>query len=418
MKRLTLLAGVRMIALAILVQVYTAPAWSQENGVSNATFQVLQQADAFLRQGQAERARQALSGLQDRIKDNAYEQAVVLQYLAYAHAGSDNPRAALGAALDAIKSGLLDGDALHGLHALAGQAAFDLEDYRASIDHLAQWLQQASAVDADVYYMAGYAAYRANRPDTAIMYLEQAAALHKASSPAIIQLLLSLYIDRKAYAKAEPLVKRLVADAPQKREWWLYLSSLYAHQNRYDQALATMMLAYYAGQARQSDILQLVRLNAQQGLPAKAARLLETEMANQRLVRNYEHLKLLYSCWRLARENGQAAQVLAEAAVLAPNGEDFLMLGRLSMQRNDWRSAKTHFQQGLRKGGLKRVHQARLWLGIAAFKTDDAVLARQVLEPLLEVENVKHEASYWLKRIERPKYTHMYQYSVEISGMW
>src|SRR5690606_4871870 len=161
--------------------------------------------------------------------------------------------------------------------------------------------------------------------------------------------------------------------------------------------------------------LQLVRLNAQQGLPAKAARLLETEMANQRLARDYEHLKLLYNCWRLARENGQAAQVLAEAAVLAPDGEDFLMLGRLSMQRNDWRAAKTHFQQGLRKGGLKRVHQARLWLGIAAFKTDDAALARQVLEPLLEVENVKHEASYWLQRIERPKYTHMYQYSIEIS---
>lgn len=395
----------RYLGVLFLI-VFSAPGRPAEKAVSEDTYKILKEADDFLRQGQASQALRQLRALQPQTRDKPFDQAVVQQYLAYAHAGANDFRAARQAAKAALDSKQLDADAEHGLHYLAGQAAFQLEAYRDSVSRLEQWLQNEPKADADIHYMAGYAAYQAKLTQSAIRHLEKAVALQKTPPSEWTQLLLSLYIDRKEYAKAEPIVKRLIASSPDKREWWRYLSSLYAQQDRYDRALSTMMLAYYLGEVRQEDVLQLVKLHAQQGYPIKAARMLEAELESKRIPRNYKNLKLLFSCWQLAREHKQASRILTEAAALAPNGEDFMLSGRLAMQRGDWTAAKKEFQKSLRKGGLKREEFARLWLGVAAFKSEDESLARQSLEPLLGIANVKQEAAFWLERIEKAKSSH------------
>lgn len=376
---------------------------AQEKAVNEETFKVLREADAALRKGQSDQALRQLRTLQGRVADKPYDHAVVQQYLAYAYSGVNDFRGARRAANAALNSKLLDADAEHGLRNIAGQAAFHLEAYRESVTHLERWLQRESKADADVYYMVAYAAYRANMAQSAIRHLERAVALKRSPPAEWIQLLLSLYDERKDYSKAEPLVKRLIADSPNNRQWWQYLSGLYARQNRHDRAISTMMLAYYNGVVRQEDVLNLVKFHAQQGYPSKAARLLETEIENKRIPRNYENLKLLFGCWQLAREHTRARQVLTEAAAISPNGEDYLLSGRIAMQRGDWAIAKQEFQRGLRKGGLRRTAHARLWLGIAALKSQDETLARQSLEAVLNVADVKQEAAYWLNRMERSR---------------
>ncbi|MGD7034461.1 tetratricopeptide repeat protein [Methylotuvimicrobium buryatense] len=379
---------------------------AQEKAVSEETFKVLKEADEALRKGQSEQALRQLRTIQSQVAGKPYDHAVVQQYLAYAYSGANDFRGARQAANAALNSKLLDADAEHGLRNIAGQAAFHLEAYRESVTHLDQWLQREPRADADIYYMVAYAAYRANMSRSATRHLERAVALKKSPPAEWIQLLLSLYVESKDYSKAEPLVKRLIADSPNKREWWRYLSGLYAQQNRHDRAISTMMLAYFIGEVRQEDVLNLVKFHAQQGYPSKAARLLETEIENKRVSRNYENLKLLFGCWQLAREHNRARQVLTEAAAISPNGEDYLLSGRIAMQRGDWTIAKQEFQKSLRKGGLKRKAHARLWLGIAALKSQDETLARHSLEAVLNVADVKQEAAYWLKRIERGKKRH------------
>lgn len=381
------------------------PAWSEEeHAVSRETFKVLEQSNAWLQQGKAKQAAQKLQTLQTTVKDNAYESAVVQQYLAYAYSESGNLWAARKAAKDALASKLLSAEAVHGLHYLAGQVALRLEIYRESAFHLQQWLRQEKKADPEIYYMAGYAAYQAKLP-TAAKLVEQALALKKSPPEEWRRLLLSLYVERKQYGKAEILVKKLLSASPQKREWWRYLSGLYAEQGRHDQALATMMLAYYHGNVRSKDILQLVRFNAHQGYPVKAALLLEEELRRQRLPRSYENLKLLFNCWQLAREWDKSREVLAEAAKLSADGEDFALLGRLQMQRGHWAKAKSSLQQSLRKGGLKHKRYTRLYLGIAAYKARDTALARQSLQALVTDSSLGGQADYWLKRLDRAKNT-------------
>lgn len=403
MNRQSMLRFCIIVGLTAL-SVFTVQA--DEKAVSEETYKVLQEADALLRKGQSEQALRQLRSLQSKTADKPFDRAVVQQYLAYAYLGANDFPSARKAAKTALDSKLLDDSAEHGLHYLAGQAAFRIESYRESVSHLEKWLQKEPKADAEILYMTGYAAYRANMAQSATRHLEKAVALKKSAPAEWVQLLLSLYIERKDYSKAEPIVKRLVALSPNKREWWRFLIGLYAQQNQHDRALSTMMLAYYIGEVRQEDILQLVKFNAQQGYPAKAARLLETELENKRIPRNYENLKLLFSCWQLAREHKIAGKVLAEAATISPNGEDYMLAGRLAMQRGDWAAAKTEFQKSLRKGGLKRKEYARLWLGVAALKTQDESLARQSFESLLNVSNVKQEAAFWLKRMERRKKDH------------
>lgn len=403
MNRQTMLRFCIIVGLTVLSALSVR---ADDKAVSEETYKVLQEADALLRKGQSEQALRQLRSLQSKTADKPFDSAVVQQYLAYAYLGANDFPSARKAANAALDSKLLDASAQHGLRYLAGQAAFRMEAYRESASHLTEWLQKEPKAEADIHYMTGYAAYRANLSQSATRHLEKAVALKKTPPAEWVQLLLSLYIELKDYSKAEPLVKRLIALSPDKREWWRFLIGLYAQQNLHDRALSTMMLAYYIGEVRQQDIFQLVKFNAQQGYPAKAARLLEAELENKRIPRNYENLKLLFGCWQLAREHKIAGQILAEAATISPNGEDYMLAGRLAMQRGDWMAAKTEFQKSLRKGGLKRKEYARLWLGVAALKTQDESLARQSFESLLNVSNVKQEAAFWLKRMERRKIGH------------
>lgn len=392
--------------LVLLCSLGHFPAWAAEdNAVSAKTFKVLEQSNVWIKQGKAKQAVQKLQTLQQTIKDNPFESAVVQQYLAYAYGEADNFWAARQAAKTALASKLLSADSEHSLHYLAGQIALHLENYRESAFHLQQWLKQEDKVDPEIYYMAGYAAYRANLPE-AERLIEHALSLKKKPPEEWRRLLLALYIDRKQYSKAEKLVKKLLTATPKKQEWWRFLTGLYVRQGKHDQALATMMLAYYDGNARSDDVLQLVRFNAQQGYPAKAARLLEEALNHQRIPHSYQNLKLLFGCWQLAREWAKSREVLVEAAKLADSGEDFALLGRLEMMQGRWSQAKSSLQKGLKKGGLKRKQQARLWLGIAAFKTQDEVLARQSLQAVMAESTLKQEAAYWLKRLDRSKKSH------------
>ena len=393
----------RLFGLVMVWSVCHNTALAEEkNAVSAATYKVLKQSDSWIKHGNAKQAAQKLQALGSTITDNAFESAIVQQYLAYAYSETGDLWAARQAAKAALDSNQLAPDAVHGLHYLAGQIALRQENYRESALHLGQWLQQEPKADPEIYYMAGYAAYRANMP-SASRHLEQAIALKKTPPQEWIRLLLSLYIERKQFRKAEPMVKKLIALAPKKWEWWRYLSGLYVQQGRHDLALSSMMLAYYNGNVRTEDVMQLVRFNANQGYPAKAARLLETELDRNRIPRSYKNLKLLFSCWQLAREWDKSRQVLAEAAKLAATGEDFALLGRLEMQQGNWSQAKRSLQKSLRKGRLKRKQHARLWLGIAAFQAKDEALARQSLQALLDEPGVKQEAAYWLKRLDRSK---------------
>ncbi|GAB4254778.1 MAG: hypothetical protein Kow0065_02190 [Methylomicrobium sp.] len=379
------------------------PVSAAEKAVGEETYKLLQEADSLLRKGQPKQALSRLNSAESKAAEKPFDNAVIQQYYAYAYAEANDFQASRRAAKAALDSQLLDADAQHGLHYLIGQAAFRLESFRESARYLEQWLQKEPKADADIYYMAGYAAYRADMNESATRLLEKAIAEKKSPPAEWTQLLLSIYIERKAYSKAEPLVKKLIALNPEKGEWWRYLSSLYAQLNRHDQALSTLMLAYYIGALRPDDFLQLVKYNAQQGYPAKAARLLEVAFENGQLARGYQNLKLLFGCWQLAREHGKARKILDQAAALSTNGEDHLLSGRIAMQQGEWSAAKDELQKSLRKGGLKRKDYARLWLGIAAFKAQDESLAKQSLESLLTVSSVKKEAAFWLKRIEKSK---------------
>lgn len=383
----------------------------EKNAVSQETYKVLERADTWLKQGKAKQAAQKLQRLQAQIQNNSFETAVVQQYLAYAHGEAGNLWAARQAAKSALASNLLSADAVHGLNYLAGQIALRQEDYRASANYLGQWLKQEPKADAQIHYMAGYAAFRA-RMSSAPMHLEKAIALKNNPPEEWIRLLLSIYIDRKQFSKAEPMVKKLIAIAPKKRKWWRYLSSLYAQQGLHDKALASTMLSFYSGHATREDVLQLVRLNTHQGYPAKAARLLESELENNRIPRSYENLKLLFNCWQLAREREKSRRFLAEAAKFASTGEDFALLGRLEMQQGKWSQAKNSLQKSLKKGRLKHKQHTRLWLGIAAFQAKDEGLARRSLQVLLDEPRVKQEAAYWLKRLDRSKNSAQNQHSI------
>jgi tetratricopeptide (TPR) repeat protein len=84
----------------------------------------------------------------------------------------------------------------------------------------------------------------------------------------------------------------------------------------------------------------------------------------------------LANCWIAAGEFEKAIQPLQRAAEMSPNGDMFIRLGEVQVQREDWDAAIAAIQRGVDKGQLKDPGNAQLMLGIAHYSQknyDEAV---------------------------------------------
>ena len=160
------------------------------------------------------------------------------------------------------------------------------------------------------------------------------------------------------------------------------------------------MLAKHTAEPRPDRIRQMVGLSVNLGMPDYAARIVNDWLERGRLQKSYDNLKLLYECWSLAREHDKAGKTLALAARMAPNGEDYLLLGRLRFEQRDWGNARIALGKALGKGRLKHPNQARLLLGICACHSGEKTVAKNYLEKLLTDPKYKKVAAYWLSRLK------------------
>jgi tetratricopeptide (TPR) repeat protein len=126
--------------------------------------------------------------------------------------------------------------------------------------------------------------------------------------------------------------------------------TVYLEQEKEDKALAALVLAYYRGQLESDDLMRTAQLYSYNGIPEKAARLIQGWLKEGRLEAVHKTFKLQFEFWHFACEHGPAFKALEKAASLADNGEDYFLLGRLYIERNEWHKARHALRRALRHG--------------------------------------------------------------------
>lgn len=297
-----------------------------------------------------------------------YERSRVEQILATIDHSQDKYASARDHLNKAIAAGGLNEEEVSQTKYQIAQLWLAEEKWKEGAAALEEWFKTATKPNSAAYYLLAVAYYQQELYDKALTPAQKAVDLAEKPQESWIQLVLALHLQKENWSQAVPLLNRLINIAPDKKTYWQQLSSVYGQLNQYPQALAVMQLAYSAGLLdSDSDVRRLADLLLFNDVPYRCGEVLDQAMAKNTVKVDSKLYEKQANCWIAAREFKKAVEPLSKAAEMARNGDLYVRLGEVQVQRSDWSGAADALNKGLRKGGLKDTGNAQLMLGIALY---------------------------------------------------
>lgn len=345
--------------------------------ISERTGERLNEAIEFLNQDNYAEARRVLGEIRmDRL--SPYEGSRVHQIWSGIEYSEGNYAAARQHLQQAIDAGGFNEREVSQAKYQIAQIFMAEENWREGAAALEAWFRTAPEPNAAAYYLLAAAYYQMEDTARALEPAKKAVEIAAKPQSSWIELLLALYLTREQYDEAVPLLERLIAMEPEKKTHWLRLSSLYQQQEKYAPALAAMQIAYNAGFFDQeSEYLRLSDMLRFNEVPFRAARVLEQAIEDGHVKPSSEVYERLANCWIQARDFEEAIPPLQRAAQMSNNGDLFMRLGQVHVQREQWDDAEQALRQAMDKGNLDDEGQTYLLMGISVFNQDNMNGARE-----------------------------------------
>ncbi len=368
--------------------------------VSTWTYKRLSEVQEDLGKDRFASALNRLKTLSEKTRLNSHELALVWQMYGFTYSMQ-------GRYVEAAKSfekclaqnSLPESTTQHTRYNLA-QAYLGSEAFGKAIKELNHWLAGTEKPTAEVYYLLAAAHVQLKKFKSALPYARKAVSMKKKPREPWLNLLMSVHFELNQMRSVLEVCKRLV-DLYPKPSYWLQLSSVYHELGDTKRALAVLELAYAQGFViRSNELVSLVSLYLDQGLPFKAAQLLEREMDAGRVEGTLNTLKMLSSAWLQARERTRALTPLEKAAALDPKGESAFLLAQVYIESEKWSLAHQAAQQAIKKAELKRPGQVHLLDGIALLSMKKRLKARKAFERAQRFPNEQEAAQQWLNHLK------------------
>jgi len=389
----------RALLMTVLAFGIAASAHAEE--VDGETAKRLSGAQDSLDLQRYDEARMILSHLNPR-RLNPAERSRIAQLLAAIDQAEGNLGAAREHLLEAIADGGLTPEEATKVRYQVAQLYIAEEKWGEGARLLEEWLQTVEKPGPAPYYLLGIAYYQLQDYERAVSPAEKAVDLAEQPQENWLQLLLALRIQREEYALAAPVLEKLVSAYPDKKTYWIQLSSVHAALGDYPDAVAVLQLAMNAGLLTdEQDRRRLSELLAHVGIPFRGGRILAAAMEKDEGLRtDGSAQELLGNCWIAAREYAKAIVPLERAAELAPSGDLYVRLAQVEVQREDWQRAAIALERAIEKGGLSNPANAELLLGIAFYSSAKLDEAKAWFERAASDEGYRAQAEGWLKQIE------------------
>ncbi len=391
------LAGAFMLVLSLLMAAHAAAA---QRGLSPQVYHELTRVHDLMDQGQYVLAEDTLSELLAQRAANGYDKAVTLQTLAHVQAARDRYAQAAQSLQQSLALGVLPDEVQQrGRYDLAQLYLASGEPGQA-VQVLQRWFEHAGQPSADAHFLLGAAHVQLQQYRQAIAPLERAIETAGSADESWYQTLLAAHYELGAYRDCARVLEKMVRRFPD-QEYWQQLAGIYLALNRDERALATLEVVYRQGRlSREQDLLQLTQLYLGQGIPYKAARLLETEMERGRIGTDARNLELLAGTWAAARERAKATDVYQRAMRAGGDAAIGLYLADLYIQDERWRDAADVLESTLKQDGLSDPGDAWLLLGVARYEEGSLDLARHAFDEAARFEQARAAAQDWLQHLQ------------------
>jgi len=183
-------------------------------------------------------------------------------------------------------------------------------------------------------------------------------------------------------------------------EYWNILIRLFRQDERDDHNLLMIYRVMYNTSAMNagSDYIEMAQLLGDAGLPGEAQSILEKaassglikEEEKDRMTRLAISLRIRAEAERngMEREDARATESTA--------GDSDVKLGEMYYGFGDYKNAAAAIAHGLKKGGIKRLDEAYVYLGLAEGAIRDNAAARSAFAGLREVSDISPQvADLW-----------------------
>lgn len=210
--------------------------------------------------------------------------------------------------------------------------------------------------------------------------------------------------DKAGYAAA---IEKLVAYYPKKEYWADLLNRVQSKPGFADRlSLDVFRLKMAVGQlTAAADYMEMSQLALQAGLPAEAQKIVEQGFKTEALGTGADaarHKRLRDLAIKNAADDLKTmAQGEAEAAK-NKDGIGLVNLGFAYVSAGQFDKGIGLMEQGIRKGGIKRIDDAKLHMGIAYLWAGQKPKATQMFKTVQGADGTADLAHYWVMQVNHP----------------
>lgn len=351
---------------------------------------------------------QAIASLDELRKQGSttpYETAMMWNLYAYLHYSNDDYASATRAYEKVIaQEGIPQSLFMNTLYSLA-QLQIAEGNYQAALQPLQQWFDATEEPGSRAWVFLAQVQLQLDNLDAAGRAIRT--ALDKASAQGVAPeeqwylLARAIHYQQQDYERLRDVLASLALTYP-KREYWVQLAAVFGELGEEKRQIATLESAYEQGFfEKESDYVTLAQLLLGNEVPYKAARIIENGLEKNIVKRDASNLRLLADAWTMAKELDAAVVALNEAAPLADDGELYLRLSQVELDRTRWQEASTAAGRALAKGGLGRPYVAHIIRGLAAFNQKQYDASREAFGNAASFEEGRETAGQWLQYVER-----------------
>ena len=113
--------------------------------------------------------------------------------------------------------------------------------------------------------------------------------------------------------------------------------------------------------------------------------------------------KLVSNCYIAARENERALEPLTKAAELSPDGDMYMLLGQMHLQRDRFAAALDALEKSLAKAKPEQRGPVNLLIGVAQLGAEHLDAAERAFRAAHGDEKVRRAADSYLKYLEEQR---------------
>ena len=403
--------GILTVSLSVLL---VSPVYAQDDdkerktkqtvAMSQPVYESLMEIQELVEAEDFRTAQEKITELQGKKKLSPYEAAQIWNISGYSYYLQENYEAAIRSYESVLKQPELPEALQQSTLKTLAQLHFTVENYQVALETVQRLMAVVAEPAADVYMLLGQAYFQMEQYQKAITPIQTAIDMFKEQGKTPrenwLLLLRVCFWELKDFPAMLLVIEELIELYP-KDTYVLTLAGVYSELGDTKKQLALTEALYEKGYIEgKSHAVNLANLYLLHGMPYKAAKLLEKEMAAESIPSDVRNLRLLSQSWYSAREDRKAIPPLQKAAALGEEGELYIRLAQSYLNLEEWGNAAEAARKGLAVGDLKRQDTANIMYGMALFNQKKLEQARRAFQAASKDKRSKRAAAQWINYVD------------------